>query len=110
MIRDFWEEVAFIMKTTLREKIRMHMRTALLVVMAAVCVLSGVNPAAAATGEVYAGFSGNIYAVGSYANRDGVSNVAQFSDEKGQYCCAYDNDKQVVADGKAYVYALRVNQ
>lgn len=84
------------MKTTLRKKIRMNMRSALLVVMAAVCVLLSANPAAAAAGEVYAGFSKNIYAVGSYANWDGVSNVAQFVNEKGQYCCAYDDDKQVV--------------
>ena len=36
-----------------------------------------------------------IKAVGVYENWDGVSNVAQFTDSKGNFCFAYDGDEYV---------------
>ncbi|MDD6206891.1 MAG: hypothetical protein PUB10_00005 [Clostridiales bacterium] len=43
----------------------------------------------------------DISAEGAYANWDGVTNVSQFSDEKGNFCFAYDNGKKVtVVNGK----------
>lgn len=94
------------MRMKAREWTKKGMRTTLCAVLAAVCVLCGAMPAAAAaTGETYAGFRKQICATGVYANWDGVSNVAQFVNEKGQYCFAYDNDKNVVVvrtkNGKA---------
>lgn len=37
----------------------------------------------------------DVRAVGQYKNWDGVSSVAQFTDEKGNYCYAYDGEKEV---------------
>ena len=36
-----------------------------------------------------------IEAMGQYINWDGVSNVSQFLDEKGELCFAFDNGKYV---------------
>lgn len=62
-----------------------------------------------AAGPVYAGVctqkktsvKKTITAEGAYANWDGVTNVSQFTDEKGNFCFAYDNGKHVtVVKGK----------
>lgn len=37
-----------------------------------------------------------VYAKGEYSNWEGVSNVAQFKDNEGNYCFAYNQEKNVV--------------
>lgn len=52
-----------------------------------------------------------VYASGKYKNWDGVSNVAQFVNNKGQFCFAYDGDKYVTvvtATKEATVYKKKI--
>ena len=75
----------------------------------AAVVLSAALLTISSVGNVYAGVctekktsvKKSITAEGSYANWDGVTNVSQFADEKGNFCFAYDNGKYVtVVKGK----------
>lgn len=72
-------------------------------------VLSAAVITVSTSGTVYAGVctekktsvKKKITAEGAYVNWDGVTNVSQFSDEKGNFCFAYDNGKYVtVVKGK----------
>lgn len=57
-------------------------------------LFAGTASAATAKAEK-TGIKLSIAAAGEYRNWDGVSNVAQFVDNKGHYCFAYDNGKYV---------------
>lgn len=53
--------------------------------------------ASAATAKaVKTGIKLSVAAAGEYSNWDGVSNVAQFADNKGKYCFAYDSGNYVI--------------
>ncbi len=73
------------------------MRTKLVAAILSVSMLFGTTSVNAATiAEKNTGIELEIYAEGAYSNWDGVSNVSQFVNEKGQFCFAYDNGKNVI--------------
>jgi len=53
-------------------------------------------PASEGNATVYTGIDYTVKAVGQYVNWDGVSNVAEFLDNEGNYCFAYDSTDYVV--------------
>lgn len=60
------------------------------------------------------GVKQQIAAAGEYSNWDGVSNVAQFADEKGNYCFAYNTAKYVYVvktkNGKAQKKKIKLKK
>lgn len=72
----------------------------------ALCVLmsNSVTVEANTMQTIDTGISQKVYAVGQYANWDGVSTVAQFVDQKGNFCFAFMKGKKInivkTKDGK----------
>lgn len=65
-------------------------------VVLSICLLCQTAAVYAKTGGAKStGIRKQVYAVGEYANWEGVSNISQFLDETGNYCFAYDGTKNV---------------
>ncbi len=81
-----------------------YMKKRLFVLLLAAVMLAGMLPvsAAAADGPTASvvmsfllGHTLRVSSVGRYANWAGVSNVSQFVDEKGRFCCAADGEDSI---------------
>ncbi len=73
---------------------RLRSITALSLV-AAMAISASVTVSAADFKTINTKLKQEVKATGQYINWDGVSTVAQFSDEKGQFCFAYKSGKQI---------------
>ena len=67
----------------------------LLLVLLAVCIITP-NTANAAASAVNTKLKQKVTATGQYNNFDGVPTVAQFTDEKGEFCFAYVTDNKLI--------------
>lgn len=68
----------------------------ILIALAALLLLGTTSVSADTVLSYNTGITKTVTAVGQYINWDGVSNVSQFVNEKGQYCFAYDDGKNVI--------------
>lgn len=81
-------------------------KATIVAVVMVLCILmsNSVTVEANAMKAIDTGISQEVYAVGKYMNWDGVSTVAQFLDQDGNFCFAFKNGKKIqivkTKDGK----------